>query len=187
MGIGYTIENDQFKMLRLSESCFEGAPIKQTIVKSGDVVSVLHITGEIHEDSSIFFEPASKQGILGCIQQVSNTRVVEFSSASCSETNYHKEFAEVRLNNTNTSFQYSYSKGSVLNRVDLFFPEKSLQLLNNRIKYSLSRLDHLAIELNHVSPGSKKIKNILMKDMLEGEKLSITADKLIRIVNILFK
>jgi hypothetical protein len=187
MGIGYTIESDQFKVLRLSESILEGAPLNRTIEKSGCPVSVLHITGEIHESSSIFFEPTSKTGILCCIQHVSNGRIVEFNSASCNEINYHKEVVEVRLSNTNTGFKHCYSTGSVLSRVDLFFPEKSLQLLNNRIKYSLLHLDHVAIELSHSTPGSKKIRNILIKNMLGAEQISATADKFIRIVNILFK
>jgi hypothetical protein len=187
MGIGYTIENDEFKLLKLSEAIFEGAPLSRTIEKAGCPVGILQITGEIHEASSIVFKPASVQGVLCSIQHVRNGRVVEFSAESCNERNYHQEVVEVRLNNANAGFKHCYSKESVLNRIDLFFPEKSLHLLNHRIKYSLLHLNHISIELSHPFVGSKKIRNILINNMLERDELSATADKLIRTVNILFK
>jgi hypothetical protein len=120
----------------------------------------MYIRGELDVNSSLYFKAAPKNGVILCIQLVKNTSDMKFNSVSCNEINYYQEITEIRFIQTENAFKHTYSKGSVIKRVDIFFPSCSLAMLSSQILCQLNRDGQLSLEFDPLHPFSRKARNM---------------------------
>jgi hypothetical protein len=183
MNIGYTVRNGQIELAERPETVKNGG-FEVNIEKQCVPLSVMRMNGEIKGDYDIFFAPAVKQGIVACVQLVNNRRMLQFTSSTCNEMNYYSDILEVRFFSSDITFRHKYTQGSVINRLDIFFPLKSVEMLHHQIVYPILHHEQLSVDSRHLKPVSKKIRNILagVNGQIE-EKFCDSLDQMIHTLN----
>jgi hypothetical protein len=188
MHITYCINNDR---IELYPSPFEKGPVVTAALginlkKCDYPLSVIHISGKINERSEINYKPIEEgTGLLVCIQFIKNVYMTEFNTSSCMEMDFCDNIIDIRLIAASIPFKFSYIKGGILRRIDIYFPEANVSELLSRSSVSmLEKNGHFVMERMEIKSISKKIQAILKESDQHHEKEAICcqAVKLIQLI-----
>jgi len=184
MSIGYTIKDDHFELFELPANYSYGS-FEIMVVKSCPTFSAMYTSGVIDKNHEIYYASGLKYGIACCIQIINNTHRFEFRSSTCNEISFCQDILEVKFITASTSFRHVYSKGTIINRLDLFFPPQSLQMLSPHIIDSLELDDYFSVELRQLDHNTQKMRKALNKEVRLplNESICGTVYKIMEIIN----
>jgi hypothetical protein len=183
MNIGYTVRNGQIEIAE-SPQTIHNDRFEVHIEKKCVPLSVMRMSGEMQGDYDVYFAPSVKQGIVACIQWVNNRRMLQFNSSTCNEMNYYTDILEVRFFSSDITFRHKYTEGSVINRLDIFFPLKSAEMLHHQIIYPILHHEQLSVDARHLKPIAKKMRNILAEIASQNDKeFCSNVDEIIQLLN----
>lgn len=187
--LGYTLTHDRFELIEKPDNMVCNTLIDIPAKNASTSLSAIYMRGEFDANCNLYFTAKERTGVILCIQLLKNTNCLKFSSVKRNAINYYQDVAEARFILSDNPYRHTYSQGSVINRLDVFFPFDSLGLLSDEIVEGLRRDSHLLLEFNPLDPSSQTAKEHLVEYMneIKTETISGTIDKLITLLNRMFE
>ena len=195
MNITYCINEDHIQLIdederrrydaTFYEESLKNMPMRVSLKKCAQPLSVMNIIAKINDDSKIQYLPGAAKGIVLCIQLIENGCLMEFNTLDCMEIDYSKNAVDIRFISADLPFKYRFNPGGTLYRLDIFLPQKEASsLLNKEILAVLDQKRHFAINKIELQAFRKKIETVLRESEkhFNKDRLCNDVDKVLELI-----